>query len=203
MVGTHERKQSMKCTATTTAGNPCKLNSINGGVVCHKHGGSAPQVKAKADIRAEVMKWTLGDAVDDPGEILLRMITQSRIRVDGYSLLIEEKVADGKEKFGDDFTLESLLVGSTFGEFGNKTGEYIRGLVALEAQERDRLVGFAAKAIAAGLAERQVRIAERQGEMLAVLMRAIAGDPALALTQTQREAMPGVLRAHITSVIEP
>jgi hypothetical protein len=192
----------MRCTATTTAGNPCKLNSIDGGVVCHKHGGAAPQVKAKADIRAEVMKWTLGDAVDDPGEILLRMITQSRIRVDGYSLLIEEKVADGKEKFGDDFTLESLLVGSTFGEFGNKTGEYIRGLVALEAQERDRLVGFAAKAIAAGLAERQVRMAERQGEMLAMVMTAIINDATLALSPAQRKSMPDVIRAHITTAVE-
>lgn len=190
----------MRCTATTKAGNPCKASAIHGGKVCNKHGGSAPQVKAKAAVRAEVMRWSLGEATDDPGEVLLRMVTQSRMRVDGYSALIEQKVAEAQEQFGDDFTLESLLVGNTYGEFGNKTGEYIRGLVQLEAQERDRLVGFAAKAIAAGLAERQVRVAERQGELLAELMRMVMADAELGLTPSQREAMPRVLRRQLTLV---
>jgi hypothetical protein len=42
------------------------------------------------------------------------------------------------------------------------TGEAIRGLADLEAKERERCANFATKAIAAGLAERTVRIAERQ-----------------------------------------
>ena len=41
------------------------------------------------------------------------------------------------------------------------TGEAIRGLADLEAKERERCANFASKAVAAGLAERTVRIAER------------------------------------------
>ncbi len=189
----------MICTAKTKRGTPCKLHAVKGAKVCIRHGAAAPQVKAKAAVRAEVMKWTLGDAVDDPGEVLLRLVTQSRMRVDSYAELIEQKIADGQELYGETFTLENILVGSTYFE-GQKTGEYIRGLVQLESQERDRLGMFAAKAIAAGLAERQVRLAERQGELLAELMRMITTDPEMGFTPAQREAMPHVLRRHLALV---
>jgi hypothetical protein len=43
---------------------------------------------------------------------------------------------------------------------GTKQVSTSEGLAQLEAQERDRCAGFAAKAVAAGLAERTVRIAE-------------------------------------------
>ena len=38
----------MNCTANKTNGQPCKAPAIKGGTVCRVHGGSAPQVKAKA-----------------------------------------------------------------------------------------------------------------------------------------------------------
>ena len=41
-----------KCTAhSSRTGKPCQLSAIKGGTVCHKHGGSAPQVKKKAHER--------------------------------------------------------------------------------------------------------------------------------------------------------
>jgi hypothetical protein len=40
------------------------------------------------------------------------------------------------------------------------------GLADLEAKERDRCGNFATKAIAAGLAERTVPVAERQGQLM-------------------------------------
>ena len=59
----------------------------------------------------------------------------------------------------------SALIGHTYGavkDFGvYETGEAIRGLAKLEAEERDRCANFATKAIAAGIAERQVRIPRR------------------------------------------
>jgi hypothetical protein len=72
----------------------------------------------------------------------------------------------------------SALIGNTYsaaGEGGNvyATGEAIRGLVQLEAQERDRAAGMAAKAVAAGLATRQVELAEKQGELVADVIRAV------------------------------
>ena len=36
------------CSAHTTAGKRCRGAAMNGATVCNKHGGSAPQVKAKS-----------------------------------------------------------------------------------------------------------------------------------------------------------
>lgn len=181
----------MICQATTSAGEPCKRSAVKGGSVCAKHGGSAPQVKALAAVRYEVSQWQLGDAVDDPGEVLLRLVTQSRMRVERYSAEIERKVAE----LGPDATLESVLIGDTMisTEFGaEKSGEYIRGLVQLEALERDRLANFASKAVAAGLAERQVRMAERSGVLLVRMLEMVSES--LGLSAEQRAAMPDVIR---------
>jgi len=60
----------------------------------------------------------------------------------------------------------AALVGNTYGAAKDVgvyvTGEAIRGLADLEAKERERCANFATKAVAAGLAERQVRLAERK-----------------------------------------
>jgi hypothetical protein len=56
------------------------------------------------------------------------------------------------------------------------TEEAVRGLAKLEAEERDRCASFATKAIAAGLAERQVRLAERQGALMASTFRGALDD---------------------------
>jgi len=186
-----------QCTGTVkSTGARCKKSAIEGGTVCRFHGGAAPQVKAKAAVRAEVLSWNLGGAGDDPGDVLLRLVTQSRIRVERYAASIEAKITEGQKQYGDGFTLEAILVGSTYFE-GQKTGEYIRGLIQLEAQERDRLAGFASKAIAAGLAERQVRMAERQGEMLAAVLLAVIANQALGLTPAQQKALPDVLELEL------
>jgi hypothetical protein len=59
----------------------------------------------------------------------------------------------------------AALVGNMYGAAKDVgvyvTSEAIRGLADLEATERERCVSFATKAIAAGLAERTVRVAER------------------------------------------
>ncbi|HEY5224952.1 MAG TPA: hypothetical protein VIJ18_18130 [Microbacteriaceae bacterium] len=176
----------MKCQAKTIAGKPCNAYAIHGGTVCRKHGGSARQVRAKAAVRAEVAQWTLGDATDDPGETLLRLLTQARVRADGYAMEIQQTLTEYP-------TLRQALVADAYGEFG-KTGEYIRGLVRLEAEERDRIANFATKALNAGLAERQVRLAERQGELLALVVTKIIDSSALGLSAAQKQLMPQVMR---------
>jgi hypothetical protein len=45
----------------------------------------------------------------------------------------------------------------------------------LEAKERDRCANFASKAVAVGLAERTVRIAERQGQLIVEMGRRHCG----------------------------
>jgi len=44
-----------KCSAKTSAGAACRKSAMNGGVVCSKHGGLAPQVIAAARRRLLMM----------------------------------------------------------------------------------------------------------------------------------------------------
>lgn len=200
---------------------PCENHAITGGTVCWTHGGRAPQVRAKAAVRAEVMKWGLGDTTVEPGEVLLRLVSQSAARAELYSQLLAEAF-DAAERLQAGLEAEKLLIedepdrtdddrpeapevqtaradlyrifntggvaaliGSTYADTKDgriyATGDMIRGLTKLEADERDRCANFAAKAIAAGLAERQVRLAERQAEMVLGAIEAAldaAGIPA-------------------------
>ncbi|TIH34963.1 hypothetical protein D4765_11760 [Subtercola vilae] len=130
-------------------------------------------------------QWVIGDAVDDPGEVLLQLLTQSRRRL----LMLSEAL----EKAVEEASIAEAMVGDAFGEFG-KVGEYIRGLAMLEAQERDRATNMAAKAVAAGLAERQTRVAEGQGVLLASLLKAILSDPRLMLSESQQAMVIPVMR---------
>lgn len=184
----------MKCQGTNRQGNPCRLEAIEGGSVCWRHGGRAPQVKAKAAIRAELQSWGLDAPTVDPGETLLKLVSQAAARAQRYADEIEQLVAESP-------SLREALVAEVWAptEDGGsyKAGEYIRGLVVLEAQERERCANWATKAIAAGLAERQVRLAERQGAMIADVLRAVLGDPELGLTAEQRRAIPNVARRHL------
>lgn len=94
------------------------------------------------------------------------------------------------------------LIGVKWGAAGKdgelyQAEEAIRGLVGLEAAERERCAGFAAKAVAAGLAERQVRLAEQQAALVADAIRAVLtdlghelSDPAvMAVVSTRLEAL--------------
>jgi len=165
-------------------GKRCGSWPIKGGTVCYQHGGAAKHVRVNAAVRHEVSKWTLGDATVDPGEVLLRLVSQSASRAERYAQEIERMVEEAPD-------LNAALVGETCiptkdaGSY--KAGEYIRGLAQLEAQERDRCANFAAKAIAAGLNERMVRVAEAQGAMLVKVLRAVLDDPGLELTEGQKE----------------
>ena len=82
----------------------------------------------------------LGDSHVDPGEVLLRLVTQSAARAQRYASELEALV--------DEEGVAAAMVGeieipTKYG--GYKAGEYIRGLARLEAQERDRCANFATK----------------------------------------------------------
>lgn len=66
------------------------------------------------------------------------------------------------------------------------TEEAVRGLAKLEAEERDRCASFAAKAVAAGLAERQVRLAEQHGALMAATFRGALDDADVPAEVRQR-----------------
>ncbi len=204
---------------------PCHRFPIKGGTVCKSHGGSAPQVAARAAVRAEVLAWGLGSAHVDPGEILLRLVTQSAARVEFLADLLRQayeaadrlQVAHEAEKLivadlepGWDDARDkpipppaaaqaaaedlrrifntggvSALIGNTYAATSSgsvyASGEAIRGLAKLEAEERDRCAGFAAKAVAAGLAKQQIEAAKETGrkliESMLTMARLLGHDP--------------------------
>ncbi len=175
----------MRCEATNLGnGQQCRGQAMRGGKVCRKHGGSAPQVRAKAEIRYELSQWVLGDRVDDPGETMLKLITQSRRRADAYALELA-RVSAGYETLQEALVGDSLITGMDGSV--HKAGEYIRGLVVLEAQERDRAFNFASKAVAAGLEERRVRVTEQQAGTFAAFVRAVIESAELGLSPAQQE----------------
>jgi hypothetical protein len=53
-------------------------------------------------------------------------------------------------------------------------------------EERDRLAKMAKMAIDAGIAERQVQIAEQQGEMIVTIIVQVLDDPLLKLSEEKR-----------------
>jgi len=81
---------AVQCRATSRTGKQCKNKAIPGGAVCRFHGGASPHVASKAAVRAEVWSWGLGDTNVDPGEVLLRLVTQSAARAERYAMLLEE-----------------------------------------------------------------------------------------------------------------
>ena len=200
------------CTGHNRRGEPCGNHARVGATVCPSHGGNAPHVKAKAAVRAEVLRWGLGDTTVDPGETLLRLVSQSAARAEHYARLLADAYdaaerlktahetgkllkAGARDGDGDSAGVQqakadldrifntggvAALVGTTYSSSNTgslyATGEAIRGLAKLEAEERDRCAGFAVKAIAAGLAEREVRIAEREAAaFFDVIEAALAG----------------------------
>jgi hypothetical protein len=225
-------------------GGYCTQWPIRGTRRCRSHPGMPlEKARAKGNVVVELARWGLGDTTVDPGEVLLRLVTQSAARVELYSRLLEEAYdaaerlrqahevddivlveAEDRPAFGDHDSprpehasrqtaradLERIfatggvaaLIGHQYGATKNgdvyATGEAIRGLAKLEAEERDRCAAMAAKAVAAGLAERQVRLAEQQGVQMAGVFRRVLD--ALGLSAEQRALVPELLRREIAAL---
>lgn len=66
--------------------------------------------------------------------------------------------------------------------------------------EREHMLRVVKVAIDSGLQERQVRLAEQEGQLLATVLQAFMTDPDLALTPTQSIAAKGIMRRHLLSI---
>lgn len=72
----------MICSAHKTNGQPCKAKAIKGGTVCRVHGGSAPQVRAKA-------KQRLLEALDPAAAELVRIAVKGKNERDRIAAIRE------------------------------------------------------------------------------------------------------------------
>lgn len=97
----------------------------------------------------------------------------------------------------------AALVGQTYSASNTgsvyATGEAIRGLAQLEATERDRAARFAKLALDAGIAERQVRLAEKQTAIVEKALLATLDD--LGLPEEEQQKAFGRLAHHLRLVV--
>lgn len=209
-------------------GGRCGQNVVAGTEACRSHAGrSLAEQRAKGAVVVELRRWGLNGHTElaDPGETLLRLVTQSAARVELYADLVRQAyeaadrlraaqaVPDGEDLLAEEtarLDLERILnhgavgalVGHTYSGTQQNgviaTGEKIRGLVQLEAEERDRLAGFCAKAIAAGLAAKMVEAYTRLGEQFgSMLLRVVERA---ALSDEARRALLGEFAVEMTQV---
>lgn len=165
--------------------------------VCRVHGGKSPGGQRTHYLALALSQWKLGDATDDPTETLLRQITQTRQRCDYYAELLYRQVEESQDEYaggpliqiGEDDTGNTItitppripkwvagMIGFKYSAAGKDghiyaSEEGVRALVELEHRERKLLTDQCKAAIAAGLSERMVALAEQQGAMLVAAVK--------------------------------
>jgi hypothetical protein len=170
----------------------------DGAVVCRWHGGRAPQTAAAAERRGALAKVAgemarLGVGIEvDPAEALLAMVYEAA----GNVAFLRQQVAqlpvhpvmrhvelvdeDGEVVGHQAEVVEAGLYGP------DHLGDARRHvLVRLYEEERTRLANFSRMALAAGVEERRVSLAERQGAQIAEVIVEVLD--AMDLTAEQRE----------------
>lgn len=197
-----DQHQRYECTKRGKGGVTCHGSRIEGIDACRMHAGQKGAL-AKARGEA-VTAWSAlsGKAVISHTEAVLGMLQMSWLRVHLYAGLLEQQVTAAqaeavrepavRDAVGDAYgvVLEhevggappvgpgTGLVGHTFSGVKDigifATGEAIRGLTQLEAAERDRCVKYAKTAHDMGIAEREVHLAEQQGQLLAGVVGRVA-----------------------------
>jgi hypothetical protein len=207
-----------RCPAWKTDGSgQCGHAIAPGHKVCRYHGGAAPHVKAAAERRAADEKIrheldaqrALGVAVDrsvDPHDEFMRLIRESA----GVVEFLRSKVQRLQQGWVGRAYIEDLEQAETL-EDAKEQAEYSEagaGLVGpnhlgdgapnvylvLYNDERDRLAKYCKMAIDAGIAERQVQIAQDYAQQLANFLRALLAE--LGVPGTPETF--AVVRRHLT-----
>jgi hypothetical protein len=163
----------VKCSKRRTDGEPCGGQAVAGTDACTAHAGTTlARHKAKGDVVVTLRRWGVDDIPEEPGALLLKLMSVTEWRRQDYEAEIARVVADGQYA-----TLADALVGESVVVDKNGSphvvGEYVRGIVQLEQQERKLAAELAIKALAAGVMERLTRVAEQQQELVAEYMHRV------------------------------
>lgn len=210
-LATQTQQASKICGANTRQSHrPCKHPAGHGtGHVgygyCKMHGGNTPDhilFAAKLQAAAEGRARVMGNPIKiDPFEALLQTIWISAGEVEYCSMRIMElEPSEALVAFHE----QTISQGTVRGERENSTATKTSTTVQLHAwiiarrSALDSLARYSKMAIDAGIAERQVRIAEQVGGMIGRLVQAVLGD--LELTPGQQEAAPAIVRRHLTAI---
>lgn len=178
-------------------GRQCPRPALPGLTVCAKHGGGSPAARAKSEryrkeqvLAKAVVRFGLRRDVT-PAEALLEEVqylsgTCQWLRETIDRELLQQPPEDADGQLGDwpSEPWRKLVEGVQRREEKDDskghsttevTGPGVHPLWELYERAQDRLVKASAAALAAGVAERQVRLAESQGLMVAAAVRGILG----------------------------
>lgn len=189
------------CTAHTSGGRPCRKPPIQGGDVCATHGGSAPQVRAAAQRRLDMQAAArelavLGEPIAiDPAAALLSLVHHKAGEVAWLRAMVQTDDVDDlvwgitREKEGGD-------------DHGTTREAKPSIWWAMLRTAEDQLAAYAAAAIKAGVEERRVRIEERQGALVAqVIRRSLEGVLAALVAAGMHEQLRAVYAQAVAEVV--
>lgn len=180
-------------------GELCGANVTKGTRSCFRHAGVRKELhRSRGEMMTvinDLRDWGFRDDTVSPAKVMLNLVTQSAWRVERYAQEVARIVSEAG-------TLTEALTANSYTvtEAGEKikTGEYIRAMVQLENNERDRCMHYCKTALQAGLEERLVRLAEEEGRALASVIKAILGD--LNLSDEQKALIPSVVPRHLHAI---
>lgn len=200
------------CPGHTSDGLACHNFPIKGGTVCYqRHGGKAPQVQEAARNRldrerAEKAVATLGLPRDvDPFVGLKEEIARTAGHIawlDGIIGEMEPIDLVWGEASDEHTTSEGTGMGlkgldTTTEAHTHRAEAGLSVWLRLYQDERKHFVQVCKTAIQCGLAEREVKILEAQGKLLADVFRAFIDDPELALDADTRQRMRQIASRHL------
>jgi hypothetical protein len=198
-----------RCNARTRKGTPCTFQAgwgtgHQGTGRCKLHGGASPQAELSGAVtlaRREML--VMGRPLDmEPHEALLECI---RIAA-GEVAYASERIAelDAADAVGPVVSTHRRPLKEEKGAEDPRTEvEEVRVeapalhiWIVVRQHAMDRLVNYSKIALAAGVAERQVRLAEQQGQLLVEVIRGVLTD----LGVNEHPEAPAVVRKHLTLI---
>lgn len=191
------------CRAHSARGTkPCGLAPVTGLTVCQVHGGRSPQSRAKAaaartEQAAAREVARLGRKVEvHPAEALIDLVQWTAGEVAYWRDVVVQVEAEHGVR-GLTWGTVKTEVGEEKGQRTDITTEQAGPNIAYQmlTSASDRLASYAAAALRAGVDERRVQLAERQGALVADVIRAVLD--ALNLTPEQWELVPVVVPAQL------
>lgn len=164
---------------------------------CKLHGGSTPthEKAGQKALAAEAVKTFGLPREVDPRDALLEEVYRTAGAVDWLHQQVQALTPD------DVIWGRTEEVARDSGEFPGTDTTYsaaAHAWVRLWQEERKHLLAVVKAAIAAGIEERKVRLAEQQGALLSDVIKRILGD--LGLTVEQQKRAPEVVVKHLRAV---
>jgi len=187
-----------RCAAKTRTGGECANAPCTGGKRCRMHGGATPQARRKAaerqaEDKARKAMQSYGQKIDtDPVTALLDEVCWTA----GHVAWLRDRVKELERETLVWGVTERVDKGSGEFEGVDTTEAAVPNIwLSLYQKERAHLVAVCKAAISAGIEERRVRLAERQGDLIVEVLQRILGD--LNLTPEQAERVPAIAAQHL------